>query len=142
LSLWYPCQIEVTETAASIGSLNRARAEEPEQKSLDLQNDVLKSCAVHKNIWNLVDRQKFPSLKSASYEINLTFAPLTCANHNFESYTLWHQSTYVDLLIDDRHEQECHPALPTLITWPMKCSAKYHAYELSTWVRMSAGITD
>jgi hypothetical protein len=49
----FTCQIEVTETAASTGRLNKVRAEELEMVILDLQNDVLKSYATMKTfgIW-------------------------------------------------------------------------------------------
>jgi hypothetical protein len=58
LNQWYlfflnpfACQIDVTETAASIGILIQARTEELEMAILDLQNDVvLKSYATHKNV--------------------------------------------------------------------------------------------
>jgi hypothetical protein len=50
---------------------------------LDLQNDVvLKSYATHKNVWNLVDREKFPSLKSAVYKKRSYFGP-TVFNHEY-----------------------------------------------------------
>jgi hypothetical protein len=70
----FTCQIEVTETAASIGRLIQTRAEELELEILDLKNDVvLKSYATHENIWNLVDREKLHSLRCAAYKITSYF---------------------------------------------------------------------
>jgi hypothetical protein len=50
---------------------------------LDLQNDVvLKSYTTLENFWNLVDREKFPSLKSAAYKISSYFGS-TVFNHEY-----------------------------------------------------------
>jgi hypothetical protein len=74
----FTCQIEVTETALFVGRLIQARTEELELGVLDLQNDVVpKSYATHGNFWNMVDREKFPSLKSAAYKIKSYFGS-TC----------------------------------------------------------------
>jgi hypothetical protein len=51
VDLLVTCQIEVTETAASIEKLVQTRAEELEVEILDLQNYVLISYATHKNFW-------------------------------------------------------------------------------------------
>jgi hypothetical protein len=80
----FTCQIDVTETSAYIGRHIQERAEELELEILDLQNDVvLKSYASNENFWNLVDREKFPSLKSAANKIKSYYGS-TSANHCFQ----------------------------------------------------------
>ncbi|XP_062978806.1 general transcription factor II-I repeat domain-containing protein 2-like [Elgaria multicarinata webbii] len=66
--------IEVHETALSIGELFQGRKEEVELEIVGLQNDlVLKSHSGYGNFWNLVDSQRFPSLRETAAKIRSYF---------------------------------------------------------------------
>jgi hypothetical protein len=77
------------QTAASIGRLFQAQAEEVELEILDLQNDdVLTSCATHENFRNLVDI-KVSFLKKCRVQDQILFwfhLPVQIIDFNNERY--------------------------------------------------------
>jgi hypothetical protein len=101
----FTCQIEVTETAEYIGRLIQARAEGLEVDILDLQIDViLKSYATHENFWNLIDREKFPSIKSAAYKIKYHFVSTSMFESLSSTMNIMkpkHRSRLTDAHLDD-----------------------------------------
>jgi hypothetical protein len=99
------CQIDVTEISANTGRHIQERAEELKLEILDLQNDVvLKSYATHENFWNLADREKFPSLKSAAYKIQFYFGSTYLCESLFSNMNIIkskHRSRLTDAHLDD-----------------------------------------
>lgn len=101
----FTCQINVMELAACIADLVQGKAEELELEILDLKNDILLKSLISEDLWNIVDKERFPFLKKAAYKIKSFFGSTYLCESLFSNMNLI-KSRYRSRLTDE-HLYNC-----------------------------------
>lgn len=101
----FTCQINVMELAAGISDLVQGKAEELELEILDLKNDIVLKSLMSEDLWKIVDKERFPSLKKAAYKIKSFFGSTYLCESLFSNMNFI-KSRYRSRLTDE-HLYDC-----------------------------------